>query len=327
MSTEKLTEIIKAYIPLPSQPNAGGWYPVVCKVCNDHGKKGPRAGFRFDETVGYHCFNCSTKAVFDGTRLSKSMENVLDCFSVPEDEVNRVRFSTLGNDTNNKTNKQTRKNSIHPEFIKIPDHFYLLADAHDTDKWAEIAKWYLEEVRGLDWKQYPFYLSTNKDWIGRIVIPFYKDNKVIFYQGRDITGKHKRKYHSVNVQKDKVMFGYDKLFSDLDAPLYVCEGFFDAYPIDGVAILGNELSVPQIEWLNRTRRPKVYIPDKHKSGAQNAHKALKLGWKISFPDIGNCKDINEAYVKYGKLYVLSSLRDNTADGFAAEARIKFYCNG
>lgn len=323
MNSKDLVQTIQNYVYLPPHPNAGGWYPVVCKVCNDHGRKGPRAGFRFDDTVGYHCFNCNTKAVFDGTKLSKNMEKVLVDFGVPEDEINRIRFSTLGSKDAKRRSEQIK--TINPQPIDIPEHFYQLSQAPNTDKWAEIAKWYLEESRGIVWNEYPFYLSSDKEWIGRLIIPVYKDNNLIFYQGRDLTGKHKRKYNSVKVQKDKVLYGYDKLFANFDAPLYVCEGFFDAYPIDGVAIFGNELSKPQIEWLNRTRRPKVYIPDKHKSGALNAHKALELGWKVSLPDIGSCKDINDAYVKYGKLYVLSTLRDNTVDGFTAKARIKLYC--
>jgi hypothetical protein len=108
-------------------------------------------------------------------------------------------------------------------------------------------------------------------------------------------------------------------------PLYITEGWFDSYHIDGVATLGRYLTTQQIYWLNRTPRPKVIIPDRFGDGIDLAKAGLNQGWSVATPDINDCKDINEAIIKYGKLYVLNSLREHTYSDFEATVRLGIYC--
>lgn len=343
MESVSLEDIIRRYIPIPAHPAGTGWYPILCKVCNDHGKKGPRAGFRFDgDKVAYHCFNCGHSTVYDPEQRGREgqslmppkMVEVLRDFGVPDDEWQQVLFTAMANKDAGKSGNEgpiIQHKSIEPAVLDLPDTFYPLADAELDDKWAAIANYYLTEERGIEPSSYPFYLSKRTDdprlkkWFGRVIVPIYKDGKVIFYQGRDLTGKAQKKYESPAVSREKVLYGFDLLFDNGDIPLYIVEGWFDAFVIDGVAILGNEISDAQIEWLNRSRKKKVYIPDRFGSGKVGAEKALKLGWHISTPDIGGCKDMNEAVKKYGKLYVMKTIVDNTAIGFEAEAKLGVYC--
>lgn len=334
----KLEDVIRRYIPLPPVPTGGGWYPVLCKVCNDHGRKGPRAAFKFEgDAVAYHCFNCGPdmNTVYDPDEYSnmpKKMKKVLRDFGIPDTEWQEVVFSNLGKQGKSPDIELKIAKKIEPEEIKLPEEFYLLADAAEDDKWAEVARWYLTEERGVDPDSYPFMLVKKSDdpfmkkWHGRLVIPAYKDGKLIFFQGRDLTGKKMKKYESPAVPKDKVLYGYDKLFNHSDAPLYIIEGFFDAHAVDGVAILGNTITEAQIAQLNRSPRKKVYIPDRSGDGQQTAEQALDLGWSISTPDVGqSVKDMSDAVHKYGKMYVLKTIADNTADGFTARARLGVYC--
>jgi len=232
---------------------------------------------------------------------------------------------------------------INPKELPLPDHFYRLNEAKDSDQWAEIARYYLED-RKIDPSDYTFLLSTGipkkylgpesqkiafvraaQKWKKRIIIPIYKDEKLVYYQGRDMTERATKKYESPSSPKDRIIYGFDQLFINEDRPLYVVEGFFDAFHVQGAALLGNELTEPQIAWLNKSRRDKVYVPDKGVSGASNAMKALEHGWRISTPDIGNCKDINDAIVKYGQLYVHNTLKEETTEGFQAETALNLYC--
>lgn len=330
---DRIEELIRTYIHLPARPSTKGWYSVLCKVCNDHGRKGPRAAFRFeDEGVAYHCFNCDLKTTYypHYKTVPKDMETVFDTFGIPDEEINKLRLTSLQErDESGQTIKTSDKRLIlTPKELTLPKHFYPLKGAKDN--WAEIARYYLED-RKVDPDSYPFYLSTGKPkkiaqkWKKRLIIPIFKDEKVIFYQGRDLSEKAVKKYESPSDPKDRVIYGFDQLFKDEDRPLYVAEGFFDAFHINGVAILGNELTEPQIAWLNRSRRDKVYIPDRSPTGANTAETALESGWRIALPDIGNCRDINEAIIKYGQLYVHNTLRENTLEGFQAEASLKLYC--
>ena len=342
-------ELVRTYVQLPNLPSGTGWFPVLCKVCNDHGRKGPRGGFKFeDEGVGYHCFNCGHKGTYypHYKTIPKDMLDVFVSFGIPDEEINKLRLTTLQerDESGQATSSQkSRPLILNPSELPLPNHFYRLDEAKEEDRWAEIARYYLED-RKIDSRDYPFFLSTGilkqftgpesqkmafvraaQKWKKRVIIPIYKDNKLVYYQGRDLTERATKKYESPSARKDRVIYGFDHLFIDEDRPLYVVEGFFDAFHIKGVALLGNELTEPQIAWLNRSRRDKVYIPDKFGDGAKNATKALEQGWRIALPDIGNCKDINEAIIKYGQLYVHNTLREYTYEGKQAEVPLNLYC--
>jgi hypothetical protein len=265
--------------------------------------------------------------------MSPNMIEVLNDFNVPSDEWKKVLLSDMSkrNEGGVSALPKDKIRNIEPQALDLPETFYSLADAPDSDAWKEIAMDYLIEDRGIDPSQHPFYLSRKTDiphlkkWFGRVIYPVYKGNKLIYYQGRDLTGKAQKKYESPAVSKDKVIYGFDKLFDGSDLPLYIVEGWFDAAVIDGVAILGNELSDAQIEWLNRSPKKKVYIPDRFGDGKLAGERALKLGWHISTPDIGQCKDMNDAVKKYGKLYVMKTIADNTATGFEAKMKLGVFC--
>lgn len=341
-----LEDIIRKYIQLPAMASSRGFYPVLCKVCNDHGKKGLRGGFRFDNggVVGYHCFNCSHAAKFDpegiktkrSKKISPKMRQVLEAFNVPEDEITEMMFNLLkeAGHTEGAVSGETIQTvkSIEPKEIPLPKHFYALSEAGPEDKWAEIARDYLEHTRGIDPQGHPYFLchktgvETIDKWVGRIIIPIYKTGKLIYYQGRALYND-KKKYESPTQPKDCVLYGFERLFEHTDMPLYVVEGFFDAYLIDGVAILGKELTDEQAQWLERSKRRKVFIPDRQGGGSKApALNFIERGWAISTPDIGSCKDINDAVKKYGELYVMKSIADNiTADRFTAQTRLGVYC--
>ena len=333
----KLEQIIRQYVNIPSTPAGTGWYPVLHTAC-DHGKKGPRAGFKFeDDNVAFHCFNCATNAVYipsEYAYLSDKMKQILNDFGVPETEYQQVVIENLAEYAGkSKPEVSIIQENIEPMEIPLPDEFYLLQDAPKNDNWAEVAKWYLLEERGVDPFSYPFMLSRKaclphmKKWIGRIILPIYKDGRLIFYIGRDLVGNKLKKYESPAVSRDKILFGFDQLFINSDQPLYIVEGLFDALAIDGVAIIGNEISDSMAKWINKSRRKKVYIPDRFGDGLRAAKQALEYGWFISTPDISeDCKDMNDAVKKYGKLYVLKTLAEHTADGFTADVNLGIYCN-
>lgn len=60
-------------------------------------------------------------------------------------------------------------------------------------------------------------------------------------------------------------------------------------------------------------------------GQDLALQGLKQGWKVATPDLGQCKDITEAIVKYGKLYVIKNIMENIYSGTTAETMLGLYC--
>ncbi len=335
--TESLKEIINQYVSLQPE-NHKGWQAVQCSVCNDHTRKGLRGAFLFDgDKVIYKCWNCGHTAVYDPLEnelMPKNMVRVLDDFGIPDDIWKSLILSSpayMNGAIKRGTDEAPSEESIEPKELKMPDFFYYLKDAAADDEIAAEARIYLKEVRQVDPDAFPYMLAhkhTNRrlhKWLGRVIMPIYKNNKLIYYIGRALYDAP-QKYETPASPKEKVLYGFERLFERTTAPLFIVEGWFDAYAIDGVATLGNVITPYQAQWLDRSKREKIYIPDKFGDGFRAAEQALKNGWKISTPDIGSdCKDMDDAVKKYGKLYVIRSIIENSADGFGALVRLKDYC--
>jgi hypothetical protein len=321
----KLEEVIKRYVPL-NPASSSGWHTMLCNVCHDAGRRGPRAGFKFENnTVSYNCFNCGITGSYSNQKtLSHDMQKILTAYKIPEFEINEVLFNASGAAS---TNQANRTNLI-PGELNLPDYFYELTDDKD-DVWCQYSLDYLKD-RCIDPTSQKFYcvkLTDNpnsKKWYGRLIIPIYYHDTLIYYIGRDLVGKSKVKYRSVRVKRDNIIYGFNN-FKITNGPLYVVEGWFDAANINGVALFGNKLTKEQELILSNVNREKVIIPDRYGNGHILAEQAIKLGWKISLPDIGEAKDINEAIIKYGLLYVLKSIQDNIQDSEMAKVALNLYC--
>lgn len=337
MDTIPLEQVIRTYTQLEDRPNSKGFWPVLCRVCNDHGKKGKRAGFKFEgSNVGYNCFNCGHSARFDSTTdvtMSKDMITVLSAWGIPEVDWRKcISIDAYGARTN--SSGETTQNSIlsFPQELHTPDHFYYIRDDKNDDM-AQAAIEYLSE-RSIKWSDYPYMISSGqsetdpiaKRWFGRLIIPYFANRRLIFWQGRDILGIRQKKYLSPDVPRDAVIGGFDNLFVSSPEPLIVTEGWLDCLPFGGCCVFSNRMTPQQIAWLNRSQRRKVVIPDKFGDGARLAEQALKQGWEISTPDIGGCKDVNAAIIHYGSMYVKRTVFDSISSGFDAQINIGLYCS-
>lgn len=332
----KLPTIIRTYVNLPNRSSTKGWHPVLCKVCGDHGKKGARGGFRFDDSVTeYHCFNCGHYAKHDEETMpvfDRNMLKVFDAFVIPKVDTDQVLLNHLTSEfTIRKKVETEQKLSYEPQGLILPTYFQRL----ESDSESEIAQACIEymESRGIDVTKTELYYSDeyevkySQKWFGRVIFPIYKNGKVIFYQGRDVSGTRLKKYETPSIEKENVLYGFDEIQKNMYAsePIYVTEGWFDAYKLKGVAVFGNTITEGQRYWLNQTPRQKVIIPDRMGDGMKLGKAALRNGWSVATPDIGQCKDVDEAIDLYGMLYVLDSIRSNTASGYEAEIKLQLYC--
>lgn len=319
-------------------PSSTGWNKVYCEVCGDGTKtKGPRGGWAFSDGVAfYNCFNCGVDGSLDFSReypLSKSMPKILTAFGIPKEVYYPIIMESKPSEK-----KPMVKPKITPfKFIEPPDYFYLLGEADEDDKIANKAVRYLED-RKVDPYSYPFYLSTGSSKMGvredstakafknRIIIPALKNGKMYHYQARYIGTKEvKDKYLNADIPMSNVVYFVDRLFENTDRPLYVTEGFFDAYHCNGVSVVTNKLSSNQIEMLERSPREKIIVPDRKGDSHMLAEQAVELGWGLSVPDWGSCKDVNAAVLEYGKIYVAKTLYESISIGNPARlalARLK-----
>lgn len=331
---------IRQYVFL-GRPTAKGWCNVLCKVCNDHGRKGPRAGFVFEQdNFGYHCFNCEIKASFSKFSVdmpSDDMERILSAFGVPSDFIDSLRMIVIHNRTDGGASAGAqilqRSKTTGARVIEMPSYFERLSDLPEDDLLRIVAEDHLREERAMSVTDYPFYVTRgvkgdkeSRKWAMRLIIPIYNQaNQLIFWQARDLTEQAIKKYLNPDVERDGVVYGLAELNNRTNAPLFITEGFFDAFHVRGLATLGRSLTPQMIELLQQCPREKIIIPDRLGNGADLALAGVRQGWKVSIPDFGQCKDVTEAVVKYGKLFVIKTLMDNIYSGTAAETMIGLHC--
>lgn len=332
-----LKELLESIVDL-GRPNAKGWQSTLCKVCNDHGRKGRRAAFRFEGTTcAYRCQNCGIKGAYDTESHfspSDNFKEIITAFGVPNDVISQLEFNSLNNKLSGTVPTAARvaaKSTVAQE-IPVPEFFVKLAELDASSPIKQLAELHLRDDRAINPSSYPFMIGVKTDdpeskrWLNRLIIPMYNQSgRLIFYQGRDLIGTAVKKYLSVNVPREAVIYGMSEIFAHTNRPLFITEGFFDAFHLQGAAVLGRDLTQPVIDMLNRSPREKIVVPDRFGDGGDLAMSALRQGWKVSTPDFGNCKDVTEAIVKYGKLYVVKTITDNVFSGNAAETMVKLYC--
>lgn len=332
MSDLSLEPIIRQSVNMNPVPSSKGWHSCKCAVCNDYKTRG---GFKFDGDVTvYQCFNCAHVAKHDPSEyisISSKMQTVLEAFGVAEEDYRHIYLAAL----RSKGSKNVPQVEVDPDtkLIKLdmPEYFIHLDQA--DDKWAEVARAYLEIERGVDPEGYPFHILNptkqdsriEKKWRGRLIIPYYRNHQLIWFQGRDLRPKSKSRWINASTTSECILSNFDQLSTHSEEPLIIAEGFFDTHVVDGVAIFRNKMTEGQLKVLNKSRRRKIYVPDKRGQGYIGANQAIQNGWEVSIPDYGSAKDISEAYSRYGKLYVMNSILKEARKGAVAKMLVGTHC--
>jgi hypothetical protein len=316
-----LGQLIKEHVLLGKESNKG-FFPLKCPLCNDYKE---RAGFKFSETsVGFHCFNCSVKLIYNegDISLSHKFEKLLKELDVPnyEQAIGQGWIKKQSEPEIITLQSLTAKKTTTPE-IKLPQGSILLGKVglEDAQKQA-IA--YLES-RKINPTSYPFYVNGS-DWLkNRIIIPCYRARKLIYWQARTVVNNQPR-YLSCSAVKDAVMFNMDELNRWSSLPLFITEGIFDALQVNGVALLGSTLTEPKLELLSKSKRRLIFVIDQNQNGKLLGEEALANNWEITFPP-GNKTDINSAILQYGRLFTTYTLMKSAARGFDAQVQLNVRC--
>ena len=305
-----ISDYIKTILPTKRRTATNNWLSFNAPCCVHNGETADhkmRGGLHanIDGSVSYHCFNCSYKASYQpGRHLTYKFRKLLEWLGASDNEIKRLVIEAirLKDFIAPETLKEEHKEEIVITARTLPDNiksFLELTELHPAMEYCYDRK--------IDLTKYNFYITDSKahSLDKRVIIPFYWKNKVIGYTARAITNDVKLKYH--NHYESNFVFNVDKQQSDWKFVI-VTEGPFDAMAIDGVAVLGNDISEIQADIIDSLGREVIVVADTDRAGAKLIESAIKYGWTVSFPVWQEtCKDIGEAVVKYGKLFVLASI--------------------
>ena len=130
------------------------------------------------------------------------------------------------------------------------------------------------------------YLSQNRPPVTLDAVSFVK---VTWHH---TLGKHKR-------QRD--------IDNTIAATKPIQDGVFDALSINGLALLHADISDAQARLIRSLGKQVIVVPDQDAAGMKVVDRAIELGWSVSMPEWVDCKDVNDAVKKYGKLATLLTI--------------------
>jgi len=299
-------------LPARKKRSPSGWISFNAPCCVHNGETADtrgRGGIMFNNNGGisYHCFNCNFKASYSpGYHLNYKFRKLIGWLGADENTIRRLVFEAI-----------RVKDLVAPEILEkekqqevVFKPRYLPEDAVNVleSKDAKVLQYLLE--RNINPDKYPIYTSKSiaNNLNRRLIIPFTWHNEIIGYTARTWDSTVKPKYYSNH--EPHYVFNIDRQQKDWQFVI-VSEGPFDAMSVDGVAVLSNECSEDQADIIDSLRREVIVVPDSDAAGAQLIDYAVKYGWTVSFPLwLETCKDINEATVRYGKLFVLKSILES-----------------
>ena len=134
---------------------------------------------------------------------------------------------------------------------------------------AIAARAYLQS-RGISDYQADFYglrVGIKDKYLNRVIIPYFEDKKIVYFNARDFTGTSRLKY--INPTQEETDYSARSSIYNIDSlntydTIYVVEGAFDAMMIgsDCIALGSYTLKRDQLDKLINTKKKHyIFIPD------------------------------------------------------------------
>ncbi len=317
-----IQQTVLQLLPARRKTGQNGWTSFNAPCCVHNGETADTRGRGGVKTnagqISYHCFNCGYTASFiPGRHLTFKFRKLLAWLGADDLTVRRLVIEAV----------RLRELVAPEELAQVPDeeikyearslpeqarnivelaNFYSIGDYNNVPAELLAAIEYIHR-RSINPNRYNFYWTPEEAYNlhRRIVIPYYYRGETVGYTARSIVDGVKPKYWSSHPAD--FVFNLDQQQPNWKFVI-VCEGPFDAMSIDGVSVSGAEISDTQVDQIDRLQREVIVVPDTDRAGRKLIDRAIEAGWAVSFPVWQeNCKDVNDAVVKYGKLFVLKSI--------------------
>ena len=317
-----------AHLPAKRKTTPSGWTSFNAPCCPHNGTTQDtrqRGGLITNPSggVSYHCFNCGFKASWnEGRKLSSKMKRLLQWLGASDDTITKLALAVL---QYNETKGLTQDIVSLPEFktVELPEG---ARPINNWDDWQALEPTGIDEnlfkvaeymkKRQLNIDDYNFHWTPKLGYRDRLIVPFYYKGDVVGWTARKVTDGNP-KY--LREQQPGYVFNFDaqnynRIFT------IVVEGPFDALGVDGVALLGSEVKDQQALLIKSLNKKVILVPDRDENGQKLLEQAIELGWSVSMPDWEDeVKDVNDAVMKYGRMYTLHTIVSSTED---SELKIK-----
>ena len=291
------------YLPTKRKSSASGWISFNAVCCHNNGNtadRRSRGGLKTSEQGwSYHCFNCGYTASFIlGRTLSYKARRLLSWLGVQEREIDLINLESLRHKSINGI-LEDRQQVAAPQGIHFEERELLPGAEFLTAGFS--AQWDYLQSRCVP-ADFPFMTQATAKRAG-VIVPFTYDNKIV---GSTIRFLDDRNPRYLNDMQPGYVFGTDLQHSDW-THVIVTEGIFDALSIGGLALMHNTISDAQARLIRNLGREITVVPDQDSAGMELVDRAVELGWAVSMPAWEDCKDVNDAVKKYGRLGALITI--------------------
>ena len=289
---------------------SSGWLAGNAPCCVHNGEsqdKRGRGGLKVnDQGWSYSCFNCNFTASFVvGRNLGLKARKFLNWLGVPQEEIERINLESLKHKSIQGLldDRQRTANAIQGiafEERELPEDFVII------DEKTPVHYDYLKSRSvPLDYPMGMLAAPPDAKWKARpgLIVPFTYDGKIVGHTIRYLDDRNPRYVHDI---QPGYVFGTDLQQPDWDYVLVV-EGVFDALSINGLALLHADISDQQARLIRSLGKQVIVVPDRDAAGMKVVDRAIELGWSVSMPEWVDCKDVNDAVKKYGKLATLLTI--------------------
>ena len=300
-------------LPAKRRRSPSGWLSFNAPCCIHRGESADTRGrggvmTNGDGSISYHCFNCQFKISYrPGWHLGYRFRKFLSWLGADENLINRLVIEAV------RVRDIVGPVEVEPEPVAVDFRARPLPDDVDLVDQDPVALQYCMD-RHIDLDRYPLLVSkrTEHNLNRRVIIPFTWQGRLIGYTSRAWDPAIKPRYYSQ--YEANYVYNIDRQPTDAKFVIVV-EGPFDAMAIDGVAILSNECNEVQADIIDTLNREVILVPDADRAGSRLITNAIDYGWTVSFPVwLETCKDVNEAVIKYGALFVLRTILDARETG-------------
>ena len=302
-----IIDTVQSYLPAKRKVTPSGWVSFNAVCCHHNGTSADnrqRGGIMVNEGVSYHCFNCGFKASWQpGRKVSVKLKRLMQWLGVADDTITKCSLEAMRIEEDS---SYKGEHNLIPTFIDkaLPIGTKPLTEwiKHPSDELVPVLEYLASRNLYID--DYPWHWTDEDGFNNRLIIPFYHEHRLVGYTARRIT-QGKPKY--ISEQQPGYVFNLDRQHYERKYVL-VTEGPIDAVCVDGVAVMSAEISASQHALISQLQREVIVVADRDESGSRMVEQALEYGWSVAFPEwASGIKDVNDASIKYGKLYTLYSI--------------------
>ncbi len=292
-----------------------------CMLCGDSKKSKSKRRFwaKCDNGISYYnCYNCGASGTI--AELYSQLKGVplhTAISKLESPDFNNVKMLLT---------KQPVITETKPDMNSL-DYVYDYAIFKDTETDGLIQSKYKEyllnfiDSRGIP-EEYEVFIVYDGDYKGRIIVPIYIENRLMYFQGRAIHKDMEPKYMNPQVDKTGIIMNIDRF--NKDKYIIVTEGIIDAMMIEnnqGTAVIGGSVSDDFLSILYKNTDIGVIIAvDNDKRGEIERDKLStssiyrnKLKFFTTPRDI---KDINEFVLKSGIDNVYNYIVENSQNAWS-----------